>query len=474
MNKNLFIFLLTTLTFKAFTQEVICVDANATNGLVAKKDINNKYGFVDVITGNYVIPPIYDATTIYAKFDEDRCILSLNNLYGVIDTQNKIIVPFYYKSISTNYRKQYYIVNQDGRYGFLNAKGQELVPPNYDFLELCSTGDSKEKILLSIQKNKKFGIINTANEIIIPAIYDHIDRTFNRDKYKRIYLNKKCNLLDRSHKIMFDKWFDDIIDIQEDFIIVKNNDYYGIVDYQGKYILEPSYQKINLYALNNKIILKKNELNQIYNLKTRTIEKDSVGEITLINYQKKIYREESNKMFGLLDSLFNPILPKVFNELYMIEFSEGLMLLSQNQKYGVYNPNLNKFIIPIEYDEIRTIGSSQTHFKVKKEGKVGVINLSGKQTIPTSFDMISPCVGDKAITRTSSQVKVISLDGNQLSDYYEDIVHLHNNIFKVAKGNKWAILNLTNNTITDFKYKTITFLPQQEAYFLDGKTLFID
>ncbi|HHV98304.1 MAG TPA: hypothetical protein GXX36_01820 [Clostridiaceae bacterium] len=82
--------------------------------------LNEKYGFVNKY-GNFVVQPIYDEIKLYA-FNEDYN-------YEVEET----ILPKYFIGGYTQ-------AVRDGKMGLLNARGEEVVPCQYDFVSLPSEG----------------------------------------------------------------------------------------------------------------------------------------------------------------------------------------------------------------------------------------------------------------------------------------------------------------------------------------------
>ena len=57
-------------------------------------------------------------------------------------------------------------VTRDGKSGFINAKGEEVIPLKYDDADSFSEG------VASCKKDGKWGYINTKGEVVIPYKYD--------------------------------------------------------------------------------------------------------------------------------------------------------------------------------------------------------------------------------------------------------------------------------------------------------------
>lgn len=121
-------------------------------GGVAVVEIANKQGCIDR-TGNIVIPIIYDS--ISGPYG-DLFAVELYEKCGFIDINNNIRIgdDKVYKALSKKYDQVFinngevptYAFVLDGKYGFADAYGNELIPPRYDWLgngfmeDMCAVG----------------------------------------------------------------------------------------------------------------------------------------------------------------------------------------------------------------------------------------------------------------------------------------------------------------------------------------------
>jgi hypothetical protein len=121
-------------------------------------DLNNK-----IILSGEEIQSIYNQPL---KF-----IVKRNKKYGIVDLQNKNILPFEYDEISnwTEYgpRISKFIV-KNGKTGLIDENTFKItVPPIYDEFKYING-------LIFAKKNNKAGIINEKGRVICPFIYDEI------------------------------------------------------------------------------------------------------------------------------------------------------------------------------------------------------------------------------------------------------------------------------------------------------------
>ena len=121
-------------------------------------DLNNK-----IILSGEEIQSIYNQPL---KF-----IVKRNKKYGIVDLQNKNILPFEYDEISnwTEYgpRISKFIV-KNGKTGLIDENTFKItVPPTYDEFKYING-------LIFAKKNNKAGIIDEKGRVICPFIYDEI------------------------------------------------------------------------------------------------------------------------------------------------------------------------------------------------------------------------------------------------------------------------------------------------------------
>lgn len=76
-------------------------------------------------------------------------IVKIENKYGLINSSNRIIIPFIYDQVKSSQHWRYFIIKKDGKLGIINVSGDIVKEPVYDAIEL-----RKEYVLLK-RKNQK-------------------------------------------------------------------------------------------------------------------------------------------------------------------------------------------------------------------------------------------------------------------------------------------------------------------------------
>ena len=161
---------------------------------ISFKDFNNKFGVVDQ-QGNIKVPFIYDES-LY--FDGNTfSIAKRNGMQGIIDINNKEIIPLKYSSVSQiddDESNLFILENSDG-VKIVNLSNKVILS-GYNQIESIFN----QPLKFIVKKNKKYGIVDLDNKIILPIEYDEIS---NWTEYgprisKFIVKNGKTGLIDEN------------------------------------------------------------------------------------------------------------------------------------------------------------------------------------------------------------------------------------------------------------------------------------
>ena len=140
-------------------------------------------------------------------------------------------------------------VKLDNKYGLIDRKGNEVIPPIYEHIYEFKDG------LAKVCFNGKLGIISLTGEIIIEPNYDSIIR-FPNGKFK-VFLNGKCGIIDSAGLMMIKpQKYNDIDDFHDGVarVFVHNeegnryNGNYGLIDESFNEIVSPKYTSIGEFV----------------------------------------------------------------------------------------------------------------------------------------------------------------------------------------------------------------------------------
>ncbi len=150
----------------------ICGTPN--HGLIQVQDrITEKKGFINM-EGRLVIPCIYDFVN---TFSEGLCCVAFGDNYlystwGCINTNGEIVIPFIYDSLEGlwgAFKDGYIKAEKDGHETLLGINGKPLPGFTWENEEVYRIREG----FVCFKKNEKYGFMNAKGEVVIPPIYDY-------------------------------------------------------------------------------------------------------------------------------------------------------------------------------------------------------------------------------------------------------------------------------------------------------------
>lgn len=121
------------------------------------------WGFV-VADGEVAISPIYDAAR---EFEGDLAAVCLNGRWGFVDRSGAVVVPLRYDRVWAFSGEGLALVKVDGLYGFVNAKGREVIKPLLHYAASFCEG------LAVAVESGKYGYIDVRGRWVVAARYDY-------------------------------------------------------------------------------------------------------------------------------------------------------------------------------------------------------------------------------------------------------------------------------------------------------------
>lgn len=187
--------------------------------------------------GELIVPTVYDIMrdpdnqydeTWAEPVSDGRILVAKNGRFGIIDTANKVIMPFTdkYATIKSISEGMAPVMSKSGKWGFVDNNGKEVIAPQYDDISnKFATPYGFSQGLVGMKKNNKWGYITKAGTVAIPFIYDEI-RPFS-EGLAGVLKNGKWGFIDNTNKtIIAFKYSDsniDHYDIDVDYFIFDNS-----------------------------------------------------------------------------------------------------------------------------------------------------------------------------------------------------------------------------------------------------------
>lgn len=366
---------------------------------------NNRYGIANN-TGKIVIQPKYKNKVVFengfAKIkveysDQEHKIDADGYVFLLDSNKNEIQIPrdYYW---GTDFIHGISIVRTtkdsygNDTIGVINEAGDVIIPAKYDSIELLSDNT------LLVKKDNKYGLYDITGNCILPDIFTSIEH-ISKDRIRVIWnlieiqswspgeytpnlnndlgsrendlVNNRSALCDTKGNIISDKRFVCVgkflngyarcylnIEAEKGNIKLKNT---GIIDTNGKTIVNPEYDGIILY-----------------NHSFARLRKGNKYGIADLNNKKTIFFDEINiKKPGDIDSFGRFI------------YTDGEYHNEQTNNKGVMGPN-GIILSPGEYYHIDLLENGLIKVSNKEQTLFGLLGVDGKELFKMEYSYISP------------------------------------------------------------------------------------
>lgn len=322
--------------------------------LVATTGENPKWGFIDK-KGKVVIKAIYKEATV---FQEGLAwVVAENTAASAIDKNGKIKFTLDEAEevrLFSNHLAAFSKVDSESTlWGFVDINGKQTINPQ--FFEVGYFKDGKCAV-----KNKegKWGYIDKSGNIIINYQFDDANKFV--DGRAIVRLDEQSGVIDEEGKYIINPQFQNVY-LDGDRYLIRQDDKYGWCDMDGKYIINPQFTDANFFAGSKLASFKSGE-------KYGYINKD--GQIT-INPQF----DEASQFFG---------------DVAIVKTGDKYGLIDPTGKYKV-NPQFDDIGIDVFFymNDLSRANSVKSDF-LNTQAILKVINLNSPEnlTFDDSFQTI--------------------------------------------------------------------------------------
>ncbi len=259
-----------------------------------------------------------------------------------------------------NYRPLFKIY-ENGLYGYIDSTGQIIIPPKFKGAGEFSEG------LAPVRENGYYGYIDETGKYVLPAVYDY-GESFVKE-LAVVHKNGKAGLMKRTGNLQLPFKFLDIEILANGFAkVTSTNHKEGVVDNNGKMIIDTAYLKI--YDFSDGIVTALGK--SVYKWQSNAGAIDSTGKIIIpfgkYNSISPFYNGYSKVMWA--DSLGN-------NSKWGFINKKGDILFSMNDSAG-WQPSdyvTKEGIFIVDYFDH---GFQDNGLWIGKKKFCGLMNLNGE------------------------------------------------------------------------------------------------
>lgn len=330
------------------------------NGL-ARVERQGKFGFINK-KGEEVIECKYHWINYFSSISNLASFTDTLKRFGFIDKKGNIIVEPKYQAIyDWDINTGLVYVNRDGRFGFMNKNGIEIIPCIYD--QTHGTPEHFYKGIVRMRKNGKYGILDINGKTVVDFEYD------------------------------FFYGYEWLEGFPKEYMVAKKDGEYFYINMKTFETIKTPYEYAGEFH-------------------------DGMGMVKMGN------------SYGYVNSSFKLSVPCVYR--IARNFSEGLAAVSDSSEKWGYVDRDGNLVIPFDYDKAAEFCNGRA--MIVKDSMVGFIDKTGKLIIPLMYDYTS-----------------------FTNFYYKRKKGFQDNLCVLSKKGKYGIIDTSGNILLDFKYDNISF-----------------
>lgn len=345
----------------------------------------------------------------------------------------------------------YFVLKKDSVVGVMDRQGNTIIEPKYEEVKI----PNPEKPLFVCYLEDEIKIINEKQEEILTQ-YEQVEPIRLKEITSRLMYEKSVLQYFRDGK-------------------------YGLINFEGKKITNPIYEKIEgLPYKEGELLVKQNEKYGVINIKGNKLIEIQYDQITVDGYYKgeNSYRyagyiittkTEEGYRYGYVNYQGKLVLKPEYNQLSRITGVEdkenAYLLCAKNGQFGV-NKN-EKELVKNEYQSIEYDENNHLLI-VDKNKKYGIITLEGDMIVPVQYEQID-ITGVYLYAKNEQGTTVYDSNGTEANiDTNIAILNTENEKYRIRihneNGTKYGVIGKDGKQMIEEKYQYIEYL--YEDYFI--------
>lgn len=332
---------------------------------------DGRYGFMDK-SGN---PVFYLDCDSVSSFREGMAYFSVKGKYGYIDGTGKTVIEPVYEDAGY-FQDGFGDIMKNGKHGLIDRRGNRLLSPDYDSI-------SRQEDIFIVQSKEKYGCFDLEGNPLLPVDYDDI---VLQDGMLCLWKDGKAGLASLDGTVILKPAFQSMKPIPgSPFAIARDNNQWGVVDFQGNIKQPFIYRYISCSSGQEKNVLTVNLDGKIGFMSVADLSElipptyDGMSEV--VNDRAVVKLDGKS---GVVNTSGALVIQVSYDKIRL--FENGSMAVT---KAGVTSllDNQGEVVNTGKYDEIFQEGDC---YEVVAEGKTGFLDKTGRESIPPQYDFVFP------------------------------------------------------------------------------------
>ena len=421
--------------------------------------------------------------TISAQYQRPFKVYKENNLFGLKDATEIVIVPPQYLDIKTSPFGVFAMRSENKKWAIFNSDGQQISAFIYDRMEQHFPS------VIEVRQGSKIGLVAEDGQLLIPVEYEKISpvgkvilskqaaenglmepinfeyRGAIVTKYdRRGFINKKGEIVlpvehERLRATANFNLPNEYIDIVG--LIISKEGKFGIVDEAGQMVLPIKYDYINALKPLGFGELRINNKKGLYNKKLDVVVEPTFDEIVLLNEQYFAGKAVDSWTIYSTENL--EVIVSQVDGIY--PFGNGYTRIKKGNKWSAFSPE-GKVILPFDYSGVDPFGRN---ILLEKEGQRFIYN-SNHELVPYDFSTVISWRNEKiklqAAQKVGGKYGFINDDGQfVIAPIYDEVRGFFNGVAIVQKDNFYGFIDTEGAFIQPIEYE-IPYLKEEPELLL--------
>jgi|GEM_PF-685791 len=296
-----------------------------------------KYGVLDK-QGKAIHQPEYDRMTDF--FDDFTFGGKGTKWYILKMDGSKVPVNTEAKEIKRFKEGLAPFVTPKGLCGFVNEKGEVVVEPKYLNVGYFSLGLAWVRL-----ENKKIGFIDKTGKMIIEPKYDVVKEFDEVGKCAMAKIGSQFYILKSDGSEISVEGVNALKDFNEGIAEAKKGDKWGYVDGNGKWLVQPIYNKNNKFEYGYGRIFSGVKWGAV-NTKGDIVIQPKYHRLHVLENGLFSFKESEEGKFGIVNSKGEVVVNPSYDDIK--DFKDGFARVKLGDKWGMINRQ-GKLVIPIQY-----------------------------------------------------------------------------------------------------------------------------
>lgn len=211
----------------------------------------------------------------------------------------------------------------------------------------------------------------------------------------------------------------------KDYFTVFKDNKWGVIDELGNIVIDPSYAEMIIIPDSKKDVF----------LCTYDIDYDNN------TYKTKALNSKNEEIFTDYEQVEAIQNIDKNNNLW---YEANVLKVEKNGKYGIIDLS-GKELLPCEYDSVSALEGVKNSLKISKEGKFGIANTEGKVIVTVEYSDIQGMGTDNKegfiVKSNDGKYGVVDFSNNKiLETKYDEVAKIYGNSFYVVKQNGNQVL----------------------------------